>query len=273
MGESVGARSEAPRWHVLVIDDDELATTAIKHALESAGFAVWTLLSPVGASRLIERSRIDAAVIDVNMPLIPGDRMVRLLRGWDQLRELPVVLVSGMPAASLASVAASLDDVSIVTKARVASDLAPMLLRILSERDKRTQVAYAPAPAQAPALSQSFVAQIPDRMSQALALWERLAQGHDQERPLLRGLLHMLKGQSQLLGFDRLARMFNLLLDVVAATPPHTKVDDSVHLCVCRAFGVVSGAARSAAGVTQFEASSTFDALESVRARLSRAQA
>lgn len=252
---------------VLVIDDDELAATMLKQTLESDGFSVWSLLSPVGASQLIERLGIQAAVVDVNMPVITGDRLVKLLRSWAPFKHLPIVLVSGMPSAQLAEIARGLPDVSIITKARVAEELVALI---------RKSIGVAPEPARraiahesggrTTEVTETFLKQLPDQMAQAMVLWERVCLGKLTERTLVRGLLHMLKGQSNLLGYEGLAELFAVILDVLSALPSERLVDPSIEHSVARAFGVVAGLARAPAStIAGFDPGATLEHLTHIR--------
>lgn len=63
--------------------------------LDGAGFNVFSLASPIGATRAIVEQSIDVVVIDVQMPSIRGDRLAALFRGNPRFTRLGVVLVSG----------------------------------------------------------------------------------------------------------------------------------------------------------------------------------
>ncbi|MDB4988727.1 MAG: hypothetical protein JWN04_3905 [Myxococcaceae bacterium] len=109
---------------VLVIDDDEVALQAISDLLERAGFAVHALASPIGATQLIATQGIAAAVIDLNMPVMRGDRFVSLVRSWDRIRDLPIVLVSGESAQTIQEAVSHLSGVTVVLKSQMNRQLA-----------------------------------------------------------------------------------------------------------------------------------------------------
>lgn len=119
---------------VLVIDDDEIALKAIGEILEQAGFEVHSMRSPVGATQVITSEQIQAAVIDLHMPLMNGDRLVALIRSWDQLRDLPVILICGSSAKTLEEVGRQLPDVPVVTKDSMQRMLGSVVARALSGR-------------------------------------------------------------------------------------------------------------------------------------------
>ena len=117
---------------ILVIDDDEIALQAMSDLLEGAGYTVHSLVSPIGATQVIAAHGIAAAVIDLNMPVMRGDRFISLVRSWDRIRDLPIVLVSGEAPEVIKNAVAHLSGVAVVTKAHMAKLLVPTLERILS---------------------------------------------------------------------------------------------------------------------------------------------
>jgi len=129
------------RTRILVIDDDELALQAISDVLEAAGYDVHSMVSPIGATQVIVSQKIEAAVIDLNMPVMRGDRFITLLRSWDKLRELPTLLISGDSQRTLDEISATLSGVAVVTKRRLQHSLVPALARILPHRRERDEAA------------------------------------------------------------------------------------------------------------------------------------
>jgi CheY-like chemotaxis protein len=117
---------------ILVIDDDEVVLEAIKELLEKAGYQVHCLVSPIGATQVIMTKQIQAVVVDLNMPVMHGDRFISLLRSWDRLREIPCVLISGAAVDMLAAVAKQLPGVATVAKDTMHRTLPETLQRMLT---------------------------------------------------------------------------------------------------------------------------------------------
>jgi CheY-like chemotaxis protein len=129
----VNVRSAPDRnSRILVIDDDEIALQAMSDVLERAGYVVHPLASPIGATQVIAAHGIAAAVIDLNMPVMRGDRFISLIRGWDRIRDLPIVLVSGEAPQTIRNAVAHLSGVAVVTKSHMAELLVPTLERALA---------------------------------------------------------------------------------------------------------------------------------------------
>jgi DNA-binding response OmpR family regulator len=93
--------SSVPRaGKVLVVDDDEMYLKLTARLLRGAGYDVVTRSDVIGTSVAVKSERPDLVLIDLNMPLINGDRLVPLIR---RARTDPpfIVLYSGIDAVLL----------------------------------------------------------------------------------------------------------------------------------------------------------------------------
>jgi CheY-like chemotaxis protein len=81
----------------LVIDDDEVARRIMGDALEAEGFDVLTAADGTeGLSALIDHLLgLDLVVVDLHMPGLGGEELVRLVRGPGGERDLTIVVMSG----------------------------------------------------------------------------------------------------------------------------------------------------------------------------------
>lgn len=79
---------------ILCIDDDPQFCAAIAGALREAGYGVITART---AGEGLERAReAELAIVDIHLRGLPGDGLVRPLR---EVRQIPVILTSGIPQA------------------------------------------------------------------------------------------------------------------------------------------------------------------------------
>lgn len=86
---------------VLHVDDDEPTLRTVARHLTTAGFTVFSTTSPFIAP-IIVSERPDVIIMDVDMPLLSGDRIVAIIRGND-FSTLPVIYFSSKPDAVLAA--------------------------------------------------------------------------------------------------------------------------------------------------------------------------
>ena len=89
---------------ILIIDDDERLATAAARSLRIWGYEAIVTSTPFGFTKMIDERKPDLVLVDVNMPALPGESLVRIARKaegrhrcllvlWsakhpDQLREL-----------------------------------------------------------------------------------------------------------------------------------------------------------------------------------------
>lgn len=93
---------------IVVIDDSKLVLAMASDALEGAGFKVLATDSGIEANRYIYAPRKpDLILIDVMMPMLNGDRKVRLLKERESSRHIPIVLMSTKPKKELEELASS----------------------------------------------------------------------------------------------------------------------------------------------------------------------
>jgi CheY-like chemotaxis protein/anti-sigma regulatory factor (Ser/Thr protein kinase) len=90
---SVPARTDAAR--VLVADDEEDVREVLVEALQRRGFAVTTASDGEEALRVLRRDAVDAAVLDLHMPLINGYDVIRYVRTDGPQPRLPIVVLTG----------------------------------------------------------------------------------------------------------------------------------------------------------------------------------
>ena len=95
---ALGAEQDTARTlagRILVVDDDEGVTTTFARMLRLEGFDVRTALN--GELGLLEasKSRPDAIILDLRMPLVDGLRFLRRLRADNEQRDVPVAIVTG----------------------------------------------------------------------------------------------------------------------------------------------------------------------------------
>jgi len=84
----------AIRKHILIIDDDRDARTALAGQLERHGYRVTTASSGGGLQRALERARIDLALLDVHSSEEDSMRLCRTLRVSS---DVPFIILARRP--------------------------------------------------------------------------------------------------------------------------------------------------------------------------------
>ena len=80
---------------ILIVDDDEGVTQTFARMLRLEGYQVRTAVSAEKGLQEAERSRPDAIILDLRMPLVDGLGFLRRLRARDDQRSTPVAIVTG----------------------------------------------------------------------------------------------------------------------------------------------------------------------------------
>jgi two-component system chemotaxis response regulator CheV len=124
----------------LVIDDFALARAQLRQLLTAAGFLVFEQSSATGATRTILTHKVQAVIVDVNMPGLSGDRLVGVLRKNPRLRDLVIVIVSGKSDAELQKISRVADANAVLSKSNL-GELVPTLTRYLGRAETVTSSA------------------------------------------------------------------------------------------------------------------------------------
>ena len=66
----------------------------LKRILESEGYKVLVASDGMELSKILENSRFDMILLDVNLPWVDGYELCRLIKSHYALKEVPLILVS-----------------------------------------------------------------------------------------------------------------------------------------------------------------------------------
>ena len=89
---SAASRTERGPVRILVIDDDPLTLRSVREALTSAKYVVSTTADPRQVPRIIARDQPALVLLDLILPDVDG---IELLERITELRNLPVIFISG----------------------------------------------------------------------------------------------------------------------------------------------------------------------------------
>jgi len=86
--------TSAPRYTILVIDDDRNLRTIVSLNLELAGYAVRTAIDSISALALLDTLIPDLIVLDVMLPGMDGYELCRQIRRHPTCAHVPIVMLS-----------------------------------------------------------------------------------------------------------------------------------------------------------------------------------
>ena len=80
---------------VLVVDDSQAMRRSIVYALQKLdGVTCLEAEDGVEAVKKLSQARYDAVVCDINMPIMDGLKVISHMRQSDDLREIPIVVIT-----------------------------------------------------------------------------------------------------------------------------------------------------------------------------------
>ena len=91
---------------IVVVDDCRLTLAVARDILEAAGYSVQTAENGIDANPLIfSYPAPNLLLMDVEMPLLNGDRKVKLLKQRSRSNVIPMVMISSKTENELADIA------------------------------------------------------------------------------------------------------------------------------------------------------------------------
>jgi CheY-like chemotaxis protein len=119
---------------VAVIDDDADTLATASSLLERSGFEVVTFAGPYQRLAFVAATQPDLVLMDVNMPLVPGDDLCRLMKDDRDLRDIPVVYFSSNDERALRTMVRETGAAGYIAKSDMAADLGVKVARFLPPR-------------------------------------------------------------------------------------------------------------------------------------------
>jgi len=79
---------------ILICDDDEGILDLVDLVLGGEGFDTIAEINSLNVTGVIEREKPDLVLLDLWMPVLSGDQLLRTLRSNPQTKHLPVLVIS-----------------------------------------------------------------------------------------------------------------------------------------------------------------------------------
>jgi two-component system chemotaxis response regulator CheY len=84
-------------YRVMIVDDSRSMRAFVRRVMDLSGFEVESCLNAANGAEalaLLNQQRVDIILTDINMPEMNGEDFVRQMEQQDELRSIPVVVIS-----------------------------------------------------------------------------------------------------------------------------------------------------------------------------------
>ena len=82
---------------ILICDDDEGILEMLEIVLENSGYNIIPVKNSLYLYQIIEKKQPDLLLLDLWMPVLSGDQILKDLRHNPQTSKLPVIIISASP--------------------------------------------------------------------------------------------------------------------------------------------------------------------------------
>ena len=107
---------------VLIVEDEQSMQRALKNKLEHAGFVVRTAGDGEEAVKVLQGEAPDLVLLDLIMPKMDGITVLRQMKASDQLRTVPVVILTNLSSGDKVAEAMQLGTFDFLVKANYSLD-------------------------------------------------------------------------------------------------------------------------------------------------------
>ena len=130
--------SRVPR--VLVVEDEQDIAALIKHALERSGDAVVDVVSSGDtALRAVRDTAPDLVILDINLPVISGTEVCRVMRGNAETAQTPIIMLTARTSESDRVAGLDLGADDYVTKPFSLRELSARVRAVLRRRNSTNE--------------------------------------------------------------------------------------------------------------------------------------
>lgn len=107
---------------VLIVEDEQSMQRALKNKLEQAGYAAPVANDGEEALAALRRAKPDLVLLDLIMPRMDGISVLRQMKNDEQLREVPVVILTNLSSGDKVAEAMQLGTFDFLVKANYSLD-------------------------------------------------------------------------------------------------------------------------------------------------------
>lgn len=119
---------------ILCVEDEHLSAEAVRRALNYAGYEVQTAATAAAALAAMQVRRPDLVLLDLLLPDVNGYSFIDLLRDYEGLDQIPIIIVSGCASPEAQSLGRELGARSYLIKPFTAPELIECVNNVLGPK-------------------------------------------------------------------------------------------------------------------------------------------
>lgn len=100
---------------ILIADDEEILRELLKETLTKEGYNVITASDGKELIKLALEDKPDLIITDIQMPNISGDTVIAMIEEYEDLSQIPVIIITGMSETTFKQLGVS-RSIEVVTK-------------------------------------------------------------------------------------------------------------------------------------------------------------
>lgn len=116
---------------ILIVDDDEVILKIAELGLQRGGYSVVKCTSGMSCLESLKYYMPDLILLDVEMPIMSGIQTLGIIKSNDDLKDIPVVFLTGATDTETVSSARRLGAVGYVVKPFIPQELVEKINKIL----------------------------------------------------------------------------------------------------------------------------------------------
>ncbi len=120
---------------ILVVDDDGTMLRTIKSWL-SAKYQVFMVNSGMAAITFLAKNEVDLILLDYEMPVVDGPKVLEMIRSEDEVKDIPVVFLTGVGTKESVQRVMSLGPAGYILKTTSREDLLGKIKAVLATHKK-----------------------------------------------------------------------------------------------------------------------------------------
>jgi len=141
---------------IVIVEDDAALADIYKTRLELLGYVCFVAHQGIEALEIIERERPSLVLLDIMLPKVAGDQILKVLRASEWGKEIKVLVISNLNEADAPAGIREQGIEGYAVKANLSNDqLDAMVDRILKPSDQNEDVSLETDPANATEVSAS----------------------------------------------------------------------------------------------------------------------